>query len=302
MFSSFLQGLRPLSRILVFVLLCFFIGGLCSLLGVKLLKSLYGLSLPQDYALLQNFDEAWVLSANKFLLLVQHLGFFVLPGLLFVVFAYGKTALKAPKIQHKKMFLAFVLGLALYPLIGFLAYLNEQIPLGESLLQMEESAARFTMAVVRSEDIGTFIYNLFLIAVIPAVGEELVFRGILQREMEVQLQKPLLAIVFASVLFSTMHMQFAGFIPRFFLGMVLGWVYYQTRNIWVPIALHFANNALALTLVFILQPEVDSISEFDSFQWDLSTILFTLGSIVVSYFIIKSQFGFQKAEALQMSA
>jgi membrane protease YdiL (CAAX protease family) len=88
--------------------------------------------------------------------------------------------------------------------------------------------------------------NLLMIGVIAAVGEELIFRGVLQRLMVGMVKNVHLAVVITAILFSAFHFQFFSFLPRFFLGIVLGYLLVYGRSIWYPILAHFINNAMGV--------------------------------------------------------
>jgi membrane protease YdiL (CAAX protease family) len=85
-----------------------------------------------------------------------------------------------------------------------------------------------------------------VVAVLPAIGEELLFRGIVQNELKALFGNPHVAIWFAGFLFSFVHFQFFGFFPRMLLGVVLGYLYHWSGNILIPMFLHFMNNAITL--------------------------------------------------------
>lgn len=102
------------------------------------------------------------------------------------------------------------------------------------------------------------IMNLFLIGVVPAVCEELFFRGVLQNIFIKWTSKPRLSIIITACLFSILHMQFLGFIPRFILGVLLGYLFYWSRIIWVPIFAHFVHNGLQVIAVFLYGMNQDS--------------------------------------------
>ncbi|TXC78958.1 CPBP family intramembrane glutamic endopeptidase [Luteibaculum oceani] len=285
MVTFFIRSLSPLQRIFFLIGIAFLVGGVTSILGVNLLKVLYGLSLPQDYEMLKDYDKPWIVGANKFLLFTQHLGFMVLPGFILVYLSGTKNLiLSSPK--RNLLIAAVALGLVLYPAVTFLSYINQQIPLSESLLEMEKSAGLFTMAIVRAPDLATLCVNLFLVALVPAVGEELVFRGILQREIHLFTKNGWTAVVLSAFIFSALHMQFGGFIPRFVLGLVLGWIFLRTGNLVLSMAMHFANNALALFLVHWLQPSTADVNEFDIPDYDLGSIVLTVGSFALGGLII----------------
>jgi len=120
----------------------------------------------------------------------------------------------------------------------------------ESMKLIEENAKTITEAFLKMENTSDLLFNLFLIAFIPAIGEEMVFRGVLQKKLHSILQSPHLAIFVSSFIFSAIHMQFFGFLPRFILGIILGYLFYYSKNLWMPIIAHFINNALAVLIMY----------------------------------------------------
>lgn len=120
----------------------------------------------------------------------------------------------------------------------------------ESMKLMEENAKTITDAFLKMGNTSDLLFNLFLIAFIPAIGEEMVFRGVLQKKLHSILQSPHLAIFVSSFIFSAIHMQFFGFLPRLILGIILGYLFYYSKNLWMPIIAHFINNALAVLIMY----------------------------------------------------
>jgi membrane protease YdiL (CAAX protease family) len=94
---------------------------------------------------------------------------------------------------------------------------------------------------------------LLVMAVLPAIGEELLFRGILQRLLYQATQHMHLAIVVSAFIFSAIHLQFYGFLPRFLLGVLFGYIYWWTKDLSLAILGHFFNNAFTLTMLFLQQ-------------------------------------------------
>ena len=86
--------------------------------------------------------------------------------------------------------------------------------------------------------------NMLLIALLPAVGEELVFRGVVQQQLMRRIGNPWWALALSAAVFSFFHFQFEGFLSRVLLGFLLGWLYWETRNFWVPVIAHFFNNGV----------------------------------------------------------
>jgi hypothetical protein len=97
---------------------------------------------------------------------------------------------------------------------------------------------------------GQFLLAVFIIAFFPAMFEELLFRGVLQNVLTRWTKKPVIALVITSILFSLIHASYYLFISRFVLGLALGLLFYQTKNIWINIFAHFMNNLLALAALF----------------------------------------------------
>ena len=91
---------------------------------------------------------------------------------------------------------------------------------------------------------------------VAALSEELFFRGLLQQILIKNKINAHIAIVLTAVLFSAFHLQFFGFLPRLFLGLILGYLYYITQNLWVSITAHFINNAFAVISVHLFSDQI----------------------------------------------
>ena len=118
------------------------------------------------------------------------------------------------------------------------------------LKTMEETAQAATEKMLNVDTIGGLLLNLLVIALIPAVGEELTFRGVLQQGLTRKMN-PHAAIILSAAIFSFIHFQFYGFLPRMFLGILLGYMFYITGSLWTSIAMHFVNNGTAVVLYYL---------------------------------------------------
>ena len=139
------------------------------------------------------------------------------------------------------------------PAINLLSNLNERIQLPESLdfieqfmQEQEQKAGALTELFLNVDTIGGLIVNLGLMALLPALSEELSFRGTLQQI----LGNKHLAIWVTAILFSAIHMQFYGFIPRMLMGAMFGYIFVWSGSLWVPILMHFVNNGLAVLAAY----------------------------------------------------
>lgn len=125
--------------------------------------------------------------------------------------------------------------------------------------RMEESAKVLTEYLTEFNSTGYFILTIFFIAVIPGIGEELLFRGFLQNILRRIFKNDHAAIWVAAILFSAIHFQFYGFIPRMLLGALFGYLYVWTGNLLVPMVAHFLNNCVSLFALYVYQKGLTDI-------------------------------------------
>lgn len=177
-------------------------------------------------------------------------------------------------ISMKSAIIAVFLVLLASPGINLLSYLNQQITLPECfstievwMQQQEEAAAVLTERFLSSDSIGVFVVNILLMALLPAVAEELTFRGVLQHLFTARTctHIPHIAIWTTAIIFSAIHCQFYGFIPRMLLGAVFGYALAWSGSLWLPMLMHFTNNALAVILYFTAHKAGWDTSSMDAF-------------------------------------
>jgi uncharacterized protein len=166
-------------------------------------------------------------------------------------------------INWRQAGLAMLIMLAALPAVDLLQELTKMLPWSKATLQKFDAAeaAYFkTVAVIaRMNNVWDYIISIVVIALVPAVVEEVLFRGGIQNLLSRWFKMPIIAIVITSLIFSAVHGSYLGFLSRFALGFVLGWMYYRTGNIWINIIAHFFNNAAAVTQLYILSKPGQSI-------------------------------------------
>jgi membrane protease YdiL (CAAX protease family) len=128
----------------------------------------------------------------------------------------------------------------------------------------EENAALLTEAFLKVETTQGLLFNLFMIALLPAIGEELLFRGVIQKIFTGWTRSHHWGIWITAILFSALHIQFYGFIPRMLLGVLFGYLLIWSGSIWLPVIAHFVNNGFAVMAIFLidknlLDPAVENI-------------------------------------------
>lgn len=144
-----------------------------------------------------------------------------------------------------------------YVFASFLATMNKGMTLPESMSgiedamrSMEDAALETTNLLLSGESIGSLILSIVVIAGLAAVSEELFFRGAMQQFIQEKLKNEHQAVWLTALIFSIIHFQFYGFLPRLFLGLILGYLFFYTKNLWMPIVLHFLNNATVIVVNF----------------------------------------------------
>ncbi len=185
-----------------------------------------------------------------------------------------------------------------YPIVIYFAEINQLIHFPDSLkhletlfLEKEEEAKWITITFLNAENLMVLAFNFLVIAIAPSIFEELLFRGCLQKSLYKTSGNIVLSIVISAFIFSAIHFQFYGFIPRFLLGALLGWVYHITGNIAYPILLHIVNNGSQVLLVYFantynLPIDVYEPESIKIIPTIISTVLFI---ILASQFKLKYQ-------------
>lgn len=191
------------------------------------------------------------------LLLLQFLGLFLIPSLLFAYFSDPKPfrylGMKQPT-KEIYWILAIVAMFVAIPLVEYIGVLNQKMNLGANTQKwmkgMEEEAAKQIQFMLAKHTIGELITNLVFISLFAGIGEEIFFRGILQRMFIRAFKNPWMGIVFTAAIFSAFHLQFFGFFPRIALGVVLGAIYWYSGSLWAAIIAHFIYDGFIIVLAY----------------------------------------------------
>lgn len=163
---------------------------------------------------------------------------------------------------------------------GALGYFNTWIPIPTgwrtAFDKLEETYLRQVEIMAGLKSFGDYIVGLIIMAFLPALCEESIFRGGLQNFLKRATNNAWLSIIIVSILFSLVHFSYYGFLSRFFLGIVLGLIYYYTGSLWLSILGHFFNNALAITQLYFYSREGKNIREAMSeelpYYWGIAAV------------------------------
>lgn len=196
------------------------------------------------------------------------------------------------KVNWKSALLVVLFMIVAIPFINLLADLNQRIVLPEFLSNfeeqmkmMEEQAALQTERLLEAHSIGGLLFNIFLVAIIPALGEELFFRGTIQKLFQ-EWKGKVFAIWIAAFIFSIIHFQFYGFIPRMLIGALFGYLLVWSNTLWIPILAHFTNNAIVVIFYYLKNNgykliDIDTIGSGDTWWIGLLSGILCIAGIFI---------------------
>jgi membrane protease YdiL (CAAX protease family) len=154
-----------------------------------------------------------------------------------------------PAVRPSFYVLAVLLLLLAFPFEIWLGILNRLIPLPAWAIRAEEAAEQQLKTLLTAKNGFELLFDLVVVAVIPGVFEEMFFRGVVQRLLIQMTNKPWLSICITAAIFSFMHFEFLGFLPRFFLGVLLGAAYWYSSSLWTAILAHALFNGIQVVLL-----------------------------------------------------
>ena len=237
------------------VLALFMLGGMLisSALGELVILLLY--HTPQ---MLEASDPVTAIRISQSLVTI---GTFLVPALLFA-YCYNRqwfdynAANRSPK--QSMINIVLILSVTLLPVVGALSAFNQHIMpqeggVAEFMRDLEEAANHILELVTSQRSSWDLVANMLVFAVLAGVCEEFFFQGALQPLMMNWTKNPHIGILLTALIFSALHFQFYGFIPRFLLGVYLGYLFYWSRSLWLPILAHVLHNAISLMVDFTLQ-------------------------------------------------
>lgn len=242
-----------------------------------------------------NLADRDTLNVFRIFQIAIHIGMFLLGPVLYLLVAeqnpiqkFGLN--KSPfKINY---LLIVVLMLVCLPGINFTHTLNLALHLPDWLggaekwmQQKEDSAKQLTDAFLSMKSLSDLGINLIMFGLLPAVGEELFFRGALFAIIKEWTQRKHLTIFITAFLFSAIHLQFYGFLPRFLLGVGFGYLFVFTGSLWAPMLAHFLNNSMAVIVAYFFYQGKSSINQDDFGSVD--NLAVNLMSIVITIFMFR---------------
>jgi membrane protease YdiL (CAAX protease family) len=263
MFRPTLRESKPSVQLLFSALVIITCGIAIMILGIALGWLIYGVNLTDMEQMLQDLENPKSISILKFFQTIQSIGVFIIPPFIIAWFLHNQPSvyLKYRRFPDLKSII-FVVAIIYFanPLINWLNELNSYLSFPEWMKSVEvwmqnseNQATKITEAFLSTTSITTVITNVVMIGILPAIGEELLFRGIIQQLFKKLYGNSHIAIWVSAAIFSALHLQFFGFLPRLVLGAMFGYMLEWSGTLWLPMIAHFVNNATAVIAFYLMK-------------------------------------------------
>ncbi len=230
---------------------------------------------------MMQFTEKSVVDTAKFLQLFTSVGLFITPILIYAYLCQFDLKIKN-LFSRQTILLVFAIMIMVNPFISYIYEWNMSFNLPDWMVLYEERAKYVTEYFLKMNNITDLIFNILILAAVPAIGEELLFRGYLQQKFCSWFANHHIAIIVSAFLFSAIHMQFHGFLPRFILGLLLGYFFYWSKSIWVPVIAHFINNTVA---IIVFYPSLSNYNHLIENTINLKQASFSIIAVIFLVFL-----------------
>ncbi len=302
MASTAFRGMKPFSQFMfaLFVAVC--TGVVLCIAATIVAIPFFRMEIIMNSFSPGGFNSPENIDFLKYFQVIQSIGFFVVPSFILAWLYHGKIS-DYLQINRNARWQSYVLVvfsiLMLIPFINYLGALNSQMKFPEYLSGLEqkfkdweEMAKVATEKFMKVESISGLLFNVFMIAILPALGEELMFRGVIQRIFTNWTKNYHWGIWITAFLFSAMHLQFYGFLPRMALGAMFGYLLVWSGTMWVPILAHFVNNTMGVLGYYLIDKGDISkdVEEWGTGSGQFPLVLFSLASAgLLLYLIYRTQ-------------
>lgn len=220
----------------------------------------------------------------------------ILPALVTAIVISRRPA-RLLEVDRRPPLMAAVMGIMLIfvamPSLNFVIQWNASLQLPEALGGIEqwmrhaEDSAAYTIRIMQGGDsVGDLIMNILIIGILAGFGEELLFRGTLQRMLSKSGMNPHLSIWLVAALFSAIHMQFFGFVPRMLLGALFGYLLYWSGSLWLPVIVHASNNIIYVTAQWLALRAHSTEAAVDSIGTRPGEYVYALVSVVLTAMLL----------------
>ncbi|MBI9038920.1 MAG: CPBP family intramembrane metalloprotease [Bacteroidales bacterium] len=266
--QSFFYGYSNLAKFLSLIMIIFVCLLFTLLLGIVFAIPFFGTNILDLLSGLSIYENSESINLLKYFQVINQIGIFILPAI-FYSYLNERNVISTLKLNIRPKILTLIFASILIfisiPFVDWMISVNQAMKFPEFLNNLENwfresenQAIALTELFLEVNTIWGLLFNIFMIGIMAAISEEFLFRGVLLKLFADWTKNIHLAVIFSATLFSAFHLQFYGFFPRFMLGVLLAYLYVWTKSLWVPIFIHFLNNAIAIIISFLFNKGVIS--------------------------------------------
>lgn len=269
---------------------------LSMIIGLILALPFFGTDILSGFSTIDNLSDKSTVAFLKYFQVVNQIGVFILPAILYA-YLESRNAPEFLMINRKpklsQLLLSVFIIVSSIPAINWMVGINEQMHLPDYMRSIEtwmreneDKTNLLTETFLSVNSIGGLVVNLFIIALMAAIGEELLFRGVVFRLLLDWLKNPHLAVILSSILFSALHLQFFGFLPRMVLGLLFGYIYLWTGSLWIPVILHFLFNGATVVVAYLyniglISTNAEQFGSTDNTLIIITSFIISIGLLVM---------------------
>lgn len=252
------------ARIVLLILLLTFSIIISTILATLIISLVSGTGKP----LLEDITNN--ITSLRIMQILNQIGVFVIPTLFFAALTEKKplTYLGFKPFKPILLIITISLIISISPFNTLLIEWNEKIQLPAGLERIEEwmrttedNTEKLIEKIVSYSDTQSILINILMIGILPAIGEELLFRAVLINIFKGMFKNIHVAVWVSALIFSAFHLQFFGFFPRMLLGLLFGYIYVWSGSLWLPIIAHFINNITVLTVMYLSKSGMNQFAD-----------------------------------------
>lgn len=292
--NSLIEKTDFLKQLIIILMLCLLNFLFFSVIGAVVAKFLFDINISHQFSYSQLANDE--LNTLKIIQLFSSIGLFIIPPIIYAKLInenpFIELGIKA-KTNFKSIILTVLIMLVVMPFLSFTIDLNSKLILPEFMSaieewmkQSEEQSMLLISSFLKMDNFFDFLFIFLLVAILPAVGEELLFRGVLQKFIIRWTKKYHLGIWITAILFSALHMQFYGFLPRLILGVMFGYLFFWSKSLWLPILAHLLNNGSVVINAYINPDTINDSEPFSSSENTLLSISLIIVSFITTAFLL----------------
>jgi membrane protease YdiL (CAAX protease family) len=287
------KSASPAAKLLITIFSIATIGSIIFFTGILLGRIIFWMHLDRVNDVLYGRYDMLTNRELRYFQIIQSIAYFIVPGY-FLNWIFTASSRKYFNIYRptRTLNLFLVVGILIIgiPFINWLIEVNKNFllshvfkSLNSAIERVDNNYTLITGRLLTTDTFGIYLFNILMIAILPAFGEELIFRGVLQKLFNEATKNIHISVFITALIFSVIHGQFFGILPRFVLGIFLGYLMVWSKSLWLPIFAHFTNNAIIVTMLYF---QNNYNCSFDFSLVGMSAIIILFSSIILAGLLI----------------